>query len=115
MCLRRFGNVIQADATYKTNKCWMPLVNIVGVDNSNRTFVIAMAWISSECIDNYKWVLHFLVQMAYEDDTEKIKSILTDKDPALMEEPPSAEAYPHCCCEARVSFKLPCRHLLPAY
>nr|XP_043630472.1 protein FAR1-RELATED SEQUENCE 5-like [Erigeron canadensis] len=51
---RAFPYVIQIDATYKTNMYNMPLVEIVGVTPTNRTFSISYAFIISEQEHNYR-------------------------------------------------------------
>ena len=48
-------DVLLMDATYKTNRFNMPLVNTVGIDNCNRTFFISFAFMSGETDADYEW------------------------------------------------------------
>jgi hypothetical protein len=43
----RFSDVIEGDATYKTNQFGLPLLLFCGVDNNGITFVIA--------VESYEW------------------------------------------------------------
>jgi hypothetical protein len=53
--LARNPDVLLMDATYKTNRFNMLLVNTVGINNCNRTFFISFAFMSSETNVDYKW------------------------------------------------------------
>jgi hypothetical protein len=48
-------NVLLMDATYKTNRFNMPLVDTVRIDNCFQTFFISFAFMSSEAKLDYKW------------------------------------------------------------
>jgi hypothetical protein len=47
--------ILLLDATYKTNRFNMPLVNTAGIDNCNNSFFISTAFISGEAEDDYNW------------------------------------------------------------
>jgi hypothetical protein len=51
------------DATYKTNNYDLPLVQVVGMTSTNQSFAVAHAFLYSEKIDNYVWVLKKLKGM----------------------------------------------------
>jgi hypothetical protein len=54
---RRHGQFFTLDATCKTNRFNMPLVLLVGMDDTGSTTMFAAALIISESIDSYTWVL----------------------------------------------------------
>jgi MULE transposase domain len=58
--LRRWPYTIILDATYKTNKFGMYLVDIVGMTGSGKRFIIAQSFLSAEGEDDYSFVLDWL-------------------------------------------------------
>ncbi|KAL6541943.1 hypothetical protein OROGR_011429 [Orobanche gracilis] len=80
---RAFPHVLILDPTYKTNRYHLPFLEIVGLTSTNKTFCIAFAFIRNEKIDNFKWVLHCLIQTL--EDYMLPRVIVTDRDLALME------------------------------
>lgn len=58
--LRRYPFMLWIDATYKTNRYHMPLVNIVGMTATKKTFFVACVFVSSERQESYDWVLDTL-------------------------------------------------------
>jgi Ni2+-binding GTPase involved in maturation of urease and hydrogenase len=58
--LRRWPYTILLDATYKTNKFGMYLVDIVGMTGSGKTFIIAQSFLSAEGEDDYGFILEWL-------------------------------------------------------
>ena len=86
-----FPEVAIIDATYKTNVCKMPLVNIVGVSNlgseyknsSIRTFSIAVAAISDEKKPTYEWVIKTLLETVWANNSTAPRLIVSDDDPSL--------------------------------
>jgi hypothetical protein len=46
-------DVLQIDATYKTNRFNMPLVDTVGIDSCNRTFFVSFAFMFSKADADY--------------------------------------------------------------
>jgi zinc finger SWIM domain-containing protein 3 len=52
-----FSDVIEGDATYKTNRFGLPLLLFWGVDNNCVTFVIAGCLLSDEQFESYEWAL----------------------------------------------------------
>ena len=57
---RAFPHVIILDPTYKTNKYHLPLLEIVVLTSTNKTFCIAFAFVQNEMADNFEWVLRCL-------------------------------------------------------
>jgi hypothetical protein len=53
-------DVLILDCTYKTNKHGMPLLDMVGVDSSQRSFCIAFAFLSGKSEEDYSWALQHL-------------------------------------------------------
>lgn len=53
----RFHHVFMIDATYKTNKYRLPVVEIIGVTATGRSFPAAYALIQNEGQVNYEWLL----------------------------------------------------------
>ncbi|XP_027940216.1 uncharacterized protein LOC114194289 [Vigna unguiculata] len=58
--LNSFNIVFLMDNTYKTNKYWLPLLEIVGVTSTGLTFSAAFAFLSSEKQNNFIWALERL-------------------------------------------------------
>ncbi|KAL5547093.1 hypothetical protein UlMin_006780 [Ulmus minor] len=52
-----FGDSLAFDSTYKTNRCQMPLVVLVGSNNHGMTCVFGFALIQNETAETYTWVL----------------------------------------------------------
>ena len=51
--LRAYPEVLLLDCTYKTNKYSMPLLDIIGVNTTRRSFYIAFAFLSGETEEDY--------------------------------------------------------------
>ncbi|XP_050913303.1 protein FAR-RED ELONGATED HYPOCOTYL 3 [Lathyrus oleraceus] len=71
------------DNTYKTNKYRQPLFEIVGITSTELTFAVAFAYMESEQIENFCWVLEKLKELFVKKDLCP-QVILTDRDLALM-------------------------------
>ena len=54
---KRFAQFFTLDATCKTNRFNMPLVLLVGMDDTKKTTIFGMALVLSESIESYVWVL----------------------------------------------------------
>ena len=57
---KRFPTTFILDCTYKTNKFRMPLLHIIGINSSNKSFSIALCFMPAEKKDNYAWALEQL-------------------------------------------------------
>jgi len=58
--LNQHLDILLLDCTYKTNKFDMPLLDILGVDNHNKSFSISFCFLDSEIKDNYKEAIKYL-------------------------------------------------------
>ena len=82
--LRAYPEVLLLDCTYKTNKYSMPLLDMIGVDATGRSFCIAFAFLSGETEEDYTWALERLKTL-YEQCGGVFPSvILTDRCLAVM-------------------------------
>ncbi|KAL4559413.1 hypothetical protein LXL04_031551 [Taraxacum kok-saghyz] len=77
-----FPYVMLMDATYKTNKYNMPLLEIVGVTPTNLTFCIAFVFMHQEKVFNYTWALNCLKSVVGSYVCPQV--IVTDRELALM-------------------------------
>ncbi|KAK7393758.1 hypothetical protein VNO78_22322 [Psophocarpus tetragonolobus] len=81
--LGTFNTVLIIDCTYKTNRCQLPLLEIVGVTSTELTFSVAFAFVESEQADNFTWALQKLRGLILKDD-DVPQVIVTNTDFALM-------------------------------
>jgi hypothetical protein len=82
--LRAYPEVLFLDCTYKTNKYSMPLLDMIGVDATRRSFCIAFAFLSGETEVDYMWALERLKSL-YEYANATLPSvILTDRCLAVI-------------------------------
>ena len=54
---RMYGQFLDMDATCKTNRFNMPLVLLVGMDNTKATTIFGMGLMLTEDIESYTWML----------------------------------------------------------
>ncbi|XP_038707173.1 uncharacterized protein LOC120002472 [Tripterygium wilfordii] len=80
---RAFPHVLLMDATYKTNRYKMPLLEIVGVTATNMTFCIAFVFLHSEKVFNYTWALRCLQSTMAECTGPRV--IITDKESSITD------------------------------
>ncbi len=52
-----FGDIVLIDATYQTNIYKAPLVLFTGIGVDGRNLLFGMAFINSESLETYKWLL----------------------------------------------------------
>ncbi|KAK0581620.1 hypothetical protein LWI29_015982 [Acer saccharum] len=77
-----FGDVVCLDTTYRTNKDFLPFVQLIGANHHNQVVVFAAAFLFDDTAESLKWLLHtFLEAMS----GKKPKVILTDQDAAVVE------------------------------
>jgi transposase-like protein len=57
-----YHDVVFMDATYTTNSMSMPLVVFTGVNHEGKNTLLGYAFLQSETMDNYIWVLQQLVE-----------------------------------------------------
>lgn len=79
---RAFPHVLLMDVTYKTTMFETPLLQIVGVTSTNKTFCVAFVFMHKEKISNYTWALKCLLSLM--DKCLHPRVIVTDRDLALM-------------------------------
>lgn len=79
-------DVLLMDATYKTNRFNMPLVDTVGIDSCNKTFFISFAFMSSETDLDYEWVTQCNLELYTKYLPRGIKPLIiaTNADLALI-------------------------------
>jgi MULE transposase domain len=82
--LRRWSFTIVLDATYKTNKFGLYLVDIVGTTGSGKTFIIAQALLSAEGEDDYGWMLEWLKDVYVKTGLDMPISITSDRALGLL-------------------------------
>ena len=77
-----FPSILLLDCTYKTNRYNMPLLEMVGMTSTGRTFSIAHAFLAHEREENYEWVLTKLKHFYMPDKLPEV--IVTDREWALI-------------------------------
>ncbi|XP_057426429.1 PKS-NRPS hybrid synthetase cheA-like [Lotus japonicus] len=78
-----FPYVVIMDCTYKTNKYAIPLLEIVGLTSTDKTYSIAFCYIVNEGTDDYVWALECMKSLLA-DQAMLPKVIVTDRDLALL-------------------------------
>ena len=80
----RFNDVIIIDASHKTNRFGMPLLDIVTIDNLGRTCTIFIALLKSQKYEEWKWALECfksnltsLPQIIFTDEEEALRKSLS--------------------------------------
>lgn len=58
--LRAYPEILLLDYIYKTNKYGIPLLDMIGIDASQRSFCIVFAFLSGEIEADYTWALERL-------------------------------------------------------
>ncbi|XP_028111964.1 uncharacterized protein LOC114310210 [Camellia sinensis] len=77
-----FPYVLIMDCTYKTNRYHLHLIEIMGVTSTHMAFSVAFAYLQTERVDNYAWVLQTLRDLM--DNKILLEVIVTDRELALM-------------------------------
>lgn len=72
------------DATYKTNRYRMPLLDIAGVSATNRTYYVGFSFIKNEEETSYNFILSNLRSVLEQAGIALPRTILTDKERALI-------------------------------
>ena len=75
-CMYKY--VFMMDCTYKTNRLGMPLLNIVGITSTFKTFNAGFAFLSAEKEEDYQWALEAFGSIV------EPKLLITDRELALM-------------------------------
>jgi hypothetical protein len=88
--LQTYPDILVLDCTYKTNKCGMPLLDMIGVDASQRSFCIAFAFLAGESEQDFVWALD-RPKSLYEIGHARFPSVvLTDRCLACINAIPTA-------------------------
>ncbi|XP_004506933.1 uncharacterized protein [Cicer arietinum] len=58
--VNNFQIILIMDSTYKTCRCRMSLLEIIGVISTEMTFCVEFAYLPSKCDDNFTWALQML-------------------------------------------------------
>ncbi|KAL0228558.1 hypothetical protein RCL1_004701 [Eukaryota sp. TZLM3-RCL] len=77
---KQCNNVIIADCTYSTNIHKMPLLNFIGINNLNESFVLAFAFLKAEKFEDYQWALQELFSVV----KKHPKVVVTDCEKAFL-------------------------------
>ncbi|KAK1258539.1 hypothetical protein QJS04_geneDACA023544 [Acorus gramineus] len=80
--VKAFPIVFMIDCTYKTSRYRMPLLEIVGVTSTGKTFAAAFVYLSAEKEENYTWAMGCFNSMF--DGATPPKVIITDHELGLM-------------------------------
>ncbi|XP_057416139.1 uncharacterized protein LOC130710792 [Lotus japonicus] len=78
-----FPYVVIMDCTYKTSKYKLPLLEIVGLTSTDKTYSIAFCYIGSETTEDYIWALECMKSLI-SDQSRLPRVIVTDRDLALL-------------------------------
>ena len=73
--LECFLEALIIDCTYKTNRCKLPLLDIVGQTNTNSTFYIGFGLLAAEDEVHYSWEIRSMRTLLGEKLAEKIKVV----------------------------------------
>ncbi|XP_038688571.1 uncharacterized protein LOC119987723 [Tripterygium wilfordii] len=79
---KAFPYVYMLDCTYKTNKYRLPLLEIVGVTSTDKTFALAFCYMHSEKEENYEWALNCLKELFDEEELPGV--FVMDRELALL-------------------------------
>jgi MULE transposase domain len=79
---KKFSSVLLMDCTYKTNRFRMPLLNVVGISSTNKSFFSCFAFLKSETMNDYSWALDEIKKIFNDSDMPHV--IVTDRELALM-------------------------------
>jgi hypothetical protein len=70
--------LILADCTYKTNVYQRPLMVVSGVDEENKTYIVAIGLLENETMPSYKWLFKELRSALGPDLCDRVKVFRTD-------------------------------------
>ncbi|SAM03616.1 hypothetical protein [Absidia glauca] len=81
--VKLYGSVLLMDCTYKTNRFKMPLLEVVGITGSWKTFFCCFVFLAAETQHDYEWAMQAISTKLYDGLSPPI-TIATDRDPGLM-------------------------------
>lgn len=79
-----FPSVLIIDATYKTNEYRIPLLEVVGITSTMRTYSLMFAYLSNERIEQLTWALDTLKKWMVEKKASLPFVIVSNRDLALI-------------------------------
>ncbi|CAM8905633.1 unnamed protein product [Rhodiola kirilowii] len=79
-----FSSVFIIDATYKTNEYRSPLLEVVGITSTMRTYSLMFAYLSHERVENLTWALNILKRLMVEKGATLPSVFVSDRDLALI-------------------------------
>lgn len=82
--LQAYPELLMLDCPYKTNKCKMSLLDMIGFDACQRSFCIAFAFLSGEAEQDFVWALDRLRSMYEVCGASYSSVVLTDRCLACM-------------------------------
>lgn len=100
-----FCIVLIIDSTYKTNKYRLPLMEIIGVTSTKKTFSMGFGFLESEKYDNVARALK-MFKTILKDRENMPNVIFTDRDTTLMNL--GAKVFPIICITLLVSYNQKC-------
>ena len=106
---QRHPYVLKIDATYKTNRFNMPLLNICGSTSSKSSPNLAVCFMRDETEESFNWVLATLADLIRELDVPTSTCICTDRDQALMNALAKHQYFgpiPHVLCQWHVNMNV---------
>ncbi|XP_050877676.1 uncharacterized protein LOC127081465 [Lathyrus oleraceus] len=83
MKLNMFHLVLIFYCTYKTDRYWLPLLEIIGVTLIKLTFSVGFAYLKHERGENFKWAMEKLKEL-FSYEKMPLKVVVTDQELALM-------------------------------
>ncbi|XP_074281819.1 protein FAR1-RELATED SEQUENCE 5-like [Silene latifolia] len=81
MLSKLYRKVYVLDCTYKTNVYKMPLLDVIGVSSSNKSFYSCFVFLKKEKVEDYIWALQMFREMI--DSSFEPMVIVSDNDKAL--------------------------------
>src|SRR4051812_1550452 len=78
-----FPTVLVMDLMYKTNKYRLPLLEIVGVTSTDKTYSVGFAFLECEKEENFMWALGICKSLLVDQEVMP-NVVVTDRDNALM-------------------------------
>ena len=100
------------DATYKTNKFNMPLLNICAVTRNNLVIQVRLVFLSGEKKADYKWAIEQFKEVMAEIEIDEPYAIVTDRELALMGVLDKLFQYSHhllCCWHVNINVLAKCK------
>ncbi|KAL9667895.1 hypothetical protein QQ045_002264 [Rhodiola kirilowii] len=79
-----FSSVLIIDATYKTNEYRSPLLEVVGITSTMRTYSLMFTYLSHEMVENLTWALSILKRLMVEKGATLPSVFVSDRDLALI-------------------------------